>query len=328
MRRGLRVGRDHLGARDWVSPSRGRTPNRLFLTPNTETTYGTTFARPEGLGADGYRGAAAVAVCGRRLLVSLRRRHGDRRTGQGRRAASTCSCRPGYDGEVPDGYFVYRSPTFTNWAVFRALGGVPAIKQTKVYPLRRRRSPTENEFINIAEFVFNTVHANDFTFYEELDELVQEEPVEALDAERAGQLAAIGIVKGQPFAPDDRMRDILEQAARIGAGIARTIAYSPARSRRGALRLLEELLRRRQLRVPGTVRDCGCPHPVSLPRDRRHPGDGPRPGRRRLGLRLHRARHQRRPARRRPRPTGCMSTLTRRPRPSGPSTSTTPRPGR
>ena len=118
-------------------------------------------------------------------------------------------------------------PTFTNWAVLRALGGVPAMKQTKIYPLAEAGSAAPNEFINIAEVVFNTVHANDFSFYEEVNELVQEEPVEALDAERAGQLAAIGIVKDQPFAPDDRMREILEQAARIGAGIARTIAYAP-----------------------------------------------------------------------------------------------------
>ena len=73
----------------------------------------------------------------------------------------------------------------------------------------------------------NTVHANDFSFYEELDELIQEEPTEALDAERAGQLAAIGIVNGQPFAPDERMREILDQAAQIGAGMARAVAYAP-----------------------------------------------------------------------------------------------------
>jgi hypothetical protein len=82
-------------------------------------------------------------------------------------------------------------------------------------------------FLNMAELAFNTVHANDFSFYEELDELVQEEPIEALDTERAGQLAAIGIVKGQPFAPDDRMRAILESAARIGAGMSRALTYAP-----------------------------------------------------------------------------------------------------
>lgn len=68
---------------------------------------------------------------------------------------------------------------------------------------------------------FNTVHANDFSYYEGVNELVQEEPVDALDAERAGQLAAIGIANGQPFAPEERMRGTLQQAARIGAGMAR-----------------------------------------------------------------------------------------------------------
>ena len=71
------------------------------------------------------------------------------------------------------------------------------------------------------------MHGNDFSFFEELDELIQEEPTEALDAERAGQLAAIGLVHGQPFAPDDRMRAILSRAAEIGAGLARTVAYAP-----------------------------------------------------------------------------------------------------
>ena len=87
------------------------------------------------------------------------------------------------------------------------------MKQTRIYPLTEAGSAEPNEFVNLAELVFNTVHANDFSFYEEIDELVQEEPVEALDAERTGQLAAIGIVKGQPFAPDERMRKILEKAA-------------------------------------------------------------------------------------------------------------------
>ncbi len=58
-------------------------------------------------------------------------------------------------------------------------------------------------------------------------ELLGEEPVEALDAERAGQLAAIGLVSGQPFTPDGRLRAILTRAAEIGAGMARTVAYTP-----------------------------------------------------------------------------------------------------
>ncbi len=101
------------------------------------------------------------------------------------------------------------------------------MKQTRIYPLSQAATPDENEFINVAQETFNTVHANDFSFFEELDELVQEEPTEALDAERAGQLAAVGLVQGRPFAPDARMRSILSRAAEVGAGMSRVIAYAP-----------------------------------------------------------------------------------------------------
>ncbi len=81
----------------------------------------------------------------------------------------------------------------------------------------------------MAEASFNGIHANDFSFFEEVNEIIQEEPEGALDPERAGQLAAIGIVHGRPFEPDDRMRDILEQAARVGAGIEPHPALQAAR---------------------------------------------------------------------------------------------------
>jgi hypothetical protein len=40
-------------------------------------------------------------------------------------------------------------------------------------------------------------------------------------------LLAIGIAKGKPFAPDARMRRILEEAARVGAGLSRVVSYAP-----------------------------------------------------------------------------------------------------
>lgn len=225
LRRGLRsigITSPHvIGYTDPCADSR-----MLALTPNTETTYGTTMLDLRAWGPTVIE-APPKSLCvvddfWFRYVADMGIAGPDQGTG-----GRYLYLPPGYDGEVPDGYFTYRSPTFTNWVVLRALGGVPAMKQTKIYPLAEADSPPENEFLNFAELAFNTVHANDFSFYEELDELVQEEPVAALDAERAGQLAAIGIVKGQPFAPDDRMRSILENAARIGGGMARAIAYAP-----------------------------------------------------------------------------------------------------
>ena len=58
------------------------------------------------------------------------------------------------------------------------------------------------KFINVSGKEFNTIHANDFHFYEEVNAIVQSEPNEALDPETLGLLAAIGIEKGKEFAPD------------------------------------------------------------------------------------------------------------------------------
>lgn len=134
---------------------------------------------------------------------------------------------PGYDADPPEGYFALRSPTYTNWIVVRALGGVDDVLKTRMYRLDQAENPPQMTYLNIAEESINTVHANDFSFYEEINTLVQEEPADALDPERAGQCAAIGIVKGQPFEPDERMRTILEQAARLAAAAARALSFKP-----------------------------------------------------------------------------------------------------
>jgi hypothetical protein len=101
------------------------------------------------------------------------------------------------------------------------------MKQTRIYPLSAADDPRDNTFMNIADVLQNTVHANDFSFFEEVAQIVAEEPVSALDPERAGILAAIGIKHGTRFAPDERLRAILDDAARIGAAMSRAILYTP-----------------------------------------------------------------------------------------------------
>ena len=73
--------------------------------------------------------------------------------------------------------------------------------------------------------VMNTVPPSDFSYFEVINDLVQKEPVGALDPEIMGSLAAIGIVKGKPFNPDARMKKILTDAAAIGNAAARTLNW-------------------------------------------------------------------------------------------------------
>ena len=57
----------------------------------------------------------------------------------------------------------------------------------------------------------NTIPPNTYVYWEYLNDLIQEEPAGVAGPELTGQMAAIGIVKGNPFSPDDRMKNLLKQ---------------------------------------------------------------------------------------------------------------------
>jgi hypothetical protein len=98
-------------------------------------------------------------------------------------------------------------------------------KNLKIYPLSQKDNPLEMEFINGSGKVFNTIHDNDFNFYHHINDVIQEEPLEMIDAETRGLLASIGIEKGKEFNPDERMKRILTDAVAIANATARSILY-------------------------------------------------------------------------------------------------------
>jgi hypothetical protein len=140
---------------------------------------------------------------------------------------------PGYKGEVPDGYFVVRPSTYGNWMPFRSFlvdgspkPGVDLVKQhLKIYPLGDEAHPQPMKYVNLSGVPSNFVAPADYSFWELLHEAIQEEPPEGSNPTTLGLFASIGIEKGKPFAPDERMKKILADAANIGAVTARTIAY-------------------------------------------------------------------------------------------------------
>jgi hypothetical protein len=162
---------------------------------------------------------------------------------------------PDYDGPLPEGgFFTARAQTtFVMWFGRMFLENnspKPAVDKIrsflKIYPyeagsvgtsyaaflrgearLGSLASPPETIFHEGVGRTINTIPPNDFSFYEMLDEVVQQEPATSLDAERMGSIAAIGIVKSQPFAPDARMKRILTEAAAVGNATARSLFMSP-----------------------------------------------------------------------------------------------------
>jgi hypothetical protein len=141
---------------------------------------------------------------------------------------------PGYEGPVPDGYFTAQSTSYINFVALRGfqVDGSPAAASqmfrngVKIYPLDRRDDPPAMEFINKSNETFNTIHANNIEFYDEIHTVIDREPVEILDPETRGLLATIGIRKGQPFQPDEGLRKILVDAVAVGNATARALFFS------------------------------------------------------------------------------------------------------
>ena len=141
---------------------------------------------------------------------------------------------PDYEGEVPDGYFAVPSKTYRVWVFMRASiaeGLDVAAKNVKenlrVYPLSRKDNPPKMEYMSGSGKAFNTIHANDYSFYEHLHHIIDAEHIGMLDAETRGLFASIGIEKGKPFAPDARMQGILNDAIKIANAAARSLVWFP-----------------------------------------------------------------------------------------------------
>jgi hypothetical protein len=147
---------------------------------------------------------------------------------------------PSYEGPLPEGgFFLYRSRTSLVTVAGRAflVDGAPAPAAANIRehlelypysaggfgssigqylqgngPLGPHATPQSPRIVEGTGLRMNTVPPNDFGHFEMLNELVQHEPAEALEPELAGLFAAVGIRKGEPFAPDARLRSILEAA--------------------------------------------------------------------------------------------------------------------
>ncbi len=139
---------------------------------------------------------------------------------------------PGYEGDVPDGYFVLRSPGYRIWPMMRGFGEVGNGEQAvdwfkqrlKVYPLAS--GAREHSVSNVSGTGANTLTPEDGSAFAALNEIIQYEPSELFNTELLGQLATLGIEKGKPFEPDMRMQGLFDQAAKQAVAMSRAIVYA------------------------------------------------------------------------------------------------------
>ena len=111
-------------------------------------------------------------------------------------------------------------------------GAFERIKSIKVHPLNPPadwQEPTWPDLMPKPQDTTPLAWEDNLQFWKELHEVVQTEPLFPGYAEHYGELAALGIEKGEPFAPDARMTDILTKGAKMGCAQMRVQSFADRR---------------------------------------------------------------------------------------------------
>ena len=129
---------------------------------------------------------------------------------------------PGYDARVPDGYIPLPSNTVSGFTILRSnlkssskaavARSVAYGKRIKFYPLSEAASSPETKFVDAIDVLFDSTIPYDIRFFEALDRFVQREPWLERDRAMINSLKTIGIEKGKPFSPDEKTKQILNDA--------------------------------------------------------------------------------------------------------------------
>ena len=148
---------------------------------------------------------------------------------------------PGYQGPYPHGYITLQQQTFNGYTLMRPIiadssdenlkKAAAFVKTIKVYPYSRAKNPPKTRFIDIYDKDIDGITEFDASFYERLNMMVQEEPIESKDLAMMGLLKAIGIEKGVPYAPDAKRKRFSMPPVRKRMGTCST-STSTASSRR------------------------------------------------------------------------------------------------
>jgi len=129
---------------------------------------------------------------------------------------------PGYQGPTPKGYFTMPQKTYNGYMALRPIidgateenlkKATAFVKTIKVYPYAKASNPPKTRYIDIYDKDINGITEFDASFYERLNTMIQEEPIEMKDMAMMGLLQTIGIEKGVQYAPDAKRKKIFDKA--------------------------------------------------------------------------------------------------------------------
>jgi hypothetical protein len=144
-----------------------------------------------------------------------------------------------YDGPIPEGYFPIRLK-YSNLLIYggRTFPGsegsveaaVELAKQLQWYPLAEAENPQRNGIVLLGDRPFSQEWPRDEEAFAWMAEVFNRDRIPASGLAHMGNMRRLGLVKGKPFAPDERAQAILKRAAKTGEAMVLSMAF---RNRQG-----------------------------------------------------------------------------------------------
>ena len=138
---------------------------------------------------------------------------------------------PGQEPPKADGYYVIRSRTNNVFIGIRVLEpGEDKLKFAMdnfvIYPYAQRDNPQKQRKLTPEGKPWSQVQPRGVKYWESLDEIMQQEPVEERDRMITAMLAPLGLEKGRKFQPSERQAKLLTEGAHMGELMSMNISYA------------------------------------------------------------------------------------------------------
>ncbi len=145
---------------------------------------------------------------------------------------------PGYDGQVPEGYLAYPTDTYELGFSFRPrlyngatdVDAAAYAQTLKVYLLKDAANPPPTTYLNATPSSYNCLPVYDPSFFEDINDVVQGNPIRPQDKVMISLLKSLGIEKGKPFEPTEQQRQAMTEGLVLAYDSMQDYFVTPGKS--------------------------------------------------------------------------------------------------
>lgn len=145
---------------------------------------------------------------------------------------------PGYEGEIPQGYIVIHFDTYQIGFAFRPrlynnatdLDASEYAQTIKVYNLSDAENPPQTNYLHVNPHKYTSLPTYDETFFQDIDFLIQGNPIRPQDKATVALLKDLGVEKGKPFNPTELQKKAINEGTALAYDYMQYLFSTPGKA--------------------------------------------------------------------------------------------------